>query len=53
MIGVIFVAENGDGPRVRLRKPVPTVAALGDQIEALDAKAASIPEAAEPTRRLQ
>ena len=26
--GVIFVAENGDGPGVRLRKPAPASAAV-------------------------
>ncbi len=47
--GVIFVAENGDGPGVRLRKPEPSAAEVAERIAKLEAKAASIPEPGKPS----
>ena len=46
--GVIFVAENGEGSGVRLKK-VETVEAVAHRIEVLEAKAAAIPEPSEPS----
>lgn len=40
--GVIFVAENGEGPGVRLRKVPLDHAAIADKIADLDAKAAAL-----------
>lgn len=39
--GVIFVAENGEGPGVRLRKRTETVAGLTREIKAMEADLAS------------
>jgi transcriptional regulator with XRE-family HTH domain len=47
--GVIFVAENGDGPGVRLKKAVETHEQITDRIETLRDRLDNIPEPAAPS----
>jgi transcriptional regulator with XRE-family HTH domain len=44
--GVEFIAENGGGAGVRLKKPTPSAAAIESKIDELDAKAAALKPAA-------
>ena len=47
--GVIFVAENGEGPGVRLRKTPPDPGVLESRAEALEEKAAALDTSGPPS----
>lgn len=47
--GVIFVAENGEGPGVRLKKTPLAAAEITDKIHMLDEKIATIPVVGPPS----
>lgn len=54
--GVVFVAENGEGPGVRMRKTPPTPDAIAAKIEKLEAKAEALkpePGPPSPTKALK
>jgi hypothetical protein len=47
--GVEFIAENGDGPGVRIRKSAKGAEEISRQIDALEDKISSIPAPTEPS----